>query len=111
MWVMVVSQTYYFLAASERFLSDHQAQEVLEERIRYYGDTGKAIDFWYMKNPRFLEAPELAELRRRCPLPAAAVASTDAGFILWFAHRLQYVVQGQFEAPSTAIPDPLAVAS
>ncbi|BAC88823.1 MgPME-cyclase complex family protein [Gloeobacter violaceus] len=104
-----MAQTYYFLAASDRFLQGHQAQEVLEERTRHYLAHSKAIDFWLVRTPAFLAVPEFADLRHRCPAPAAAVVSTDGQFILWLKHRLQYVLLGQFEAPSAAIPDPLAV--
>ena len=42
------------------------------------------------------------------PRPAAAVVSTDASFIAFMKLRLEFVLRGQFEAPSAAIPDPLA---
>ncbi|UFP96098.1 MgPME-cyclase complex family protein [Gloeobacter morelensis] len=103
-----MAQTYYFLVASDHFLQGHQTQEVLEERTRHYLAQGKAIDFWWVRSPAFLDAPQLADIRRRCPSPAAAVVSTDGQFVLWLKHRLQYVLMGQFEAPSAAIPDPLA---
>ncbi|AGY58681.1 MgPME-cyclase complex family protein [Gloeobacter kilaueensis] len=102
-----MAQTYHYLAASERFLHEHIVEEVLEERRRDYLARNKPIDFWLVRAPAFLEA--LGE--HRCPLPAAAIVSTDGAFILWLKHRLQYVLMGSFEAPSPAIPDPLATSA
>jgi len=103
-----MSTTYHFLAASAPFFEEHIVVEILEERTRHYARHGKPIDFWLVREPQFLEAPQLAELSRRCPRPAAAIVSTDGRFIIWLKHRLQYVVTGSFEAPSPAIPEPLA---
>ena len=61
-----------------------------------------------MKQPVFLEAPEMADVKAKVPKPAAAVVSTDPTFITFLKLRLEYVVVGQFEAPTAAIPDALA---
>ena len=45
------------------------------------------------------------------PRPAAAVVSTDEKFITFMKLRLEFVALGSFEAPSRAIPDPLATLS
>lgn len=104
-----MTKTYYFLLASERFLTEEEPlAEVLEERTRHYLAQNKPIDFWLVCRPQFLEASALANLRRQCPHPAAAIISTDPQFIIWLKHRLQYVLTGTFEAPTAAIPDPLA---
>ena len=101
--------TYYYVAASQRFLLEEEPlDEVLEERDRHYQSQEKEIDFWLVKQPAFLEAPELASVKAKCPQPAAAVVSTDKTFITWLKLRLQYVAKGEFEAPSAAIPDGLA---
>ena len=51
--------TYYFVAASEAFLTQEEPlEEVLRERVRDYSEKGKEIDFWLVKQP-FLKAPEL----------------------------------------------------
>jgi hypothetical protein len=39
------------------------------------------------------------------------VVSTDATFITFMKLRLEYVIEGQFEAPTDSIPDPLAEAN
>ena len=101
--------TYYYVAASQRFLLEEEPlDEVLQERDRHYQSKEKEIDFWLIKQPAFLEAPELSATKAKCPQPAAAIVSTDKTFITWLKLRLQYVATGSFEAPSDTIPDPLA---
>ena len=102
-------QTYYYLAASQRYILDEEpTAEVLKERTRYYKEQEKAIDFFLIYQPAFLEAPELAAVKAKCPQPAVAIVSTDPQFITWLKLRLEYVTTGEFEAPSASIPDPLA---
>ena len=104
--------TYHFVAASERFLTaEEPLEEVLRERVRNYGEQGKAIDFWLIKRPAFLDAPELAAQMASVPRPAAAVVSTDETFITFLKLRLEFVAKGRFEAPSATIPDALAAAA
>ncbi|WP_346292661.1 MgPME-cyclase complex family protein [Sphaerothrix gracilis] len=101
--------TYYFAAASQRFLLEEEPfDEVIKERIRHYQEQEKEKDFWLIVQPAFLEAPELAEVKAKCPQPAAAVVSTNPTFITWLKLRLEYIATGEFEAPSDTIPDPLA---
>ncbi|MGC1306149.1 MAG: MgPME-cyclase complex family protein [Phormidesmis sp.] len=101
--------TYYYVAASQRFLLEEEPfDEVLKERYRHYQSQEKEIDFWLIKQPAFLEAPELAEVKAKCPQPSAAVVSTDKTFVTWLKLRLEYVAIGEFEAPSATIPDALA---
>jgi hypothetical protein len=102
-------QTYYYLAASQRYILDEEpTAEVLKERTRYYKEQEKSIDFFLIHQPAFLEAPELAIVKAKCPQPAVAIVSTDPQFITWLKLRLEYVTTGEFEAPSASIPDPLA---
>lgn len=102
-------QTYYYVLASRTFLLEEEPlDEVLKERTRHYREQEKAIDFWLVQQPAFLEAPEMAEVKAKCPQPAVAVVSTDRSFITWLKLRLEYVVVGEFQAASGTIPDPLA---
>lgn len=102
-------QTYYYILASQRFLLEEEPfEEVLKERTRYYQEQEKEIDFWLVKEPAFLEAPELAAVKAKCPRPAVAVISTNPQFITWLRLRLEYVLTGEFQAPSDTIPQPLA---
>jgi len=99
---------YYFVLASQRFLLEEEPlEEVLRERTRDYEDKGKEIDFWLVKDPAFLESPEFAEIKAQCPQPCAAVISTDRNVIVWLKLRLEYVLKGEFQAPSDNIPNPI----
>lgn len=101
--------TYHYILASQRFLIEEEPlEEVLKERTRNYQETGKDIDFWLIQQPTFLEAPEMAAVKQKCPQPAAAIVSTNPQFITWLKLRLEFVLTGEFEAPSGSIPDPLA---
>jgi hypothetical protein len=103
---------YHFVAASEAFLTvEEPLDEVLRERVRNYSEQGKTIDFWLVKQPAFLQAPELQGIASQVPQPAAAVVSTDPKFIDFMKLRLEFVAKGSFEAPSSAIPDALASAA
>jgi hypothetical protein len=100
--------TYHFCLASRRFLLEEEPfAEVLKERTRNYHEREKEIDFWLVEQPAFLEAPEFSEFKAKCPQPAVAVISTDPKFITWLRLRLEYVLTGQFDAPSESIPEPL----
>lgn len=103
------SKTYYYVLASQRFLLEEEPfEEVLKERVRDYQEKNKEIDFWLVKQPAFLEAPEMAEIKKKCPQPSVAVISTHKPFIVWLKLRLEYVITGEFDAPSATIPDALA---
>lgn len=102
-------QTYHYVLASQKFLLEEEPfEEVLKERTRHYHETEKELDFWQVKQPAFLEAPEMVEVKAKCPQPSVAVISTNPQFITWLKLRLEYVLTGQFQAPSETIPDPLA---
>ncbi|MBD1828724.1 DUF2488 family protein [Microcoleus vaginatus GB1-A2] len=102
-------QTYYYVLASQRFLLEEEAlDEVFKERTRNYKEQEKEIDFWLVKQPAFLEAPAMAEVKAKCPQPSAAIISIDPVFITWLKLRLEYVLTGEFQAPSPTIPDALA---
>lgn len=101
--------TYYYVLASQKFLLEEEPfDEVIEERVRNYKEQNKEIDFWVVKQPAFLEAPEMAEVKAKCPQPSVAVISTNKQMITWLRLRLEYVLTGQFDAPSESIPDALA---
>jgi hypothetical protein len=89
-------------------MEEEPLEEVLRERTRHYHEQEKEIDFWLVKQPAFLEAPQMAKIKAKCPIPAAAIISTNSQFITWLKLRLEYVVVGEFQAPSETIPNPLA---
>jgi hypothetical protein len=102
-------QNYYYILASQRFLLEEEPlDEVLKERTRNYHEQEKEIDFWLVKQPAFLEAPEMAAIKAQCPQPAVAVISTNSQFITWLKLRLEFVLSGEFQAPSQSIPNPVA---
>lgn len=101
--------TYYYTLASKKFLLEQEPfAEVLQERVRNYNEREKEIDFWLVEDPAFLEASEMADVKAQVPQPAVAIISTDKVFITWTKLRLEYVLTGEFKAPSESIPEPLA---
>jgi hypothetical protein len=108
-FLFTLMQTYHYVLASRNFLLEEEPlAEVLKERVRNYHEQEKEIDFWLIEQPAFLNAPELAEAKSKCPQPAVAVVSTNPQFIVWLKLRLEYVFVGEFNAPSASIPEPLA---
>jgi hypothetical protein len=102
-------QTYYYVLASQNFLlQEEPIDEVLKERTRHYHEQEKEIDFWLVKQPGFLDAPQLSQVKAKCPQPAVAIISTNPQFITWLKLRLEYVITGEFQAPSETIPNALA---
>ena len=101
---------YYFVAASEKFLTvEEPLEEILKERGRNYKENGKEIDFWLLKNPSFLQTTQFVDLLAKIPSPPAAVLSTDKKFITFLKLRLEFVAVGEFESPSAEINDPFKV--
>ena len=102
--------TYYFVAASEKFLTvEEPLAEILKERERNYKENNKEIDFWLLKNPSFLQTTQFVDLKAKIPLPSAAIVSTDKKFITFLKLRLEFVAVGEFECPNAEISDPFKV--
>ena len=103
-------KTYFFVAASEKFLTiEEPLEEILKERQRNYEENNKEIDFWLLKNPSFLKTTQFNDLKAKIPSPPAAVLSTDKKFITFLKLRLEFVAVGEFEFPNAEITDPLKV--
>jgi len=101
---------YFFVAASEKFLTvEEPLEEILKERERNYKENNKEKDFWLLKNPSFLRASKFVELTERIPSPPAAVLSTDKKFITFLKLRLEFIAVGEFECPNAEINDPFKV--
>jgi hypothetical protein len=101
--------TYYYVLASQKFLLEEEPfEEVLKERRRNYAENNQEIDFWQVLQPAFLNAPELAAVKAKAPEKNVAIITTNKTFSVWLKLRLEYVLTGEFEAPSDAIPDLLA---
>ena len=103
-------KTYYFVAASEKFLTiEEPLEEILKERERNYKENNKEIDFWLLKKPAFLNTTKFVDLKAKIPSPQAAVLSTDKKFITFLKLRLEFVAVGEFEFPNAEITDPFKV--
>ena len=102
--------TYFFVAASEKFLTvEEPIEEILKERMRNYKENNKQIDFWLLKNPSFLQTTQFADLKAKIPSPPAAILSTDKKFITFLKLRLEFVAVGEIEFPHAEITDPFKV--
>ena len=102
--------TYFFIAASEKFLTvEEPLEEILKERERNYVEISKEKDFWLLKNPSFLQTSQFADLKAKIPSPPATVLSTDKKFITFLKLRLEFVAVGEFECPNAEIIDPFKV--
>ena len=102
--------TYFFVAASEKFLTfEEPIEEILKERMRNYKENNKEIDFWLLKNPSFLQTTQFADLKTKIPSTPAVVLSTDKKFITFLKLRLEFVGVGEFECPNAEIIDPFKV--
>ena len=102
--------TYFFVAASEKFLTiEEPLEEILKERRRNYKENKKEIDFWLLKNPSFLKSSKFDNLAAKIPNTPAAVISTDKKFITFLKLRLEFVAIGEFEFPNVEITDPFKV--
>ena len=103
-------KTYFFVAASEKFLTvEEPVEEILRERMRNYKENNKDIDFCLLKNPSFLQTTQFVDLKAKIPSPPAAVLSTDKKFITFLKLRLEFVAVGEFECPNAEITDPFKV--
>ena len=99
--------TYFFVAASEKFLTvEEPLEEILKERVRNYKENKKEIDFWLLINPSFLKSSKFVDLSAKIPNTPAAVISTDKKFITFLKLRLEFVAVGEFESPNAEIKDP-----
>ena len=95
--------TYYYVLASQKFLIEEEPlAEVLKERNRHYQEQEKELDFWFVKDPAFLNLALLQEIKAKCPKPSAAVISTNKQFIDWLKLRLEFVLTGNFVADSVS---------
>ena len=102
--------TYFFVAASEKFLTvEEPLEEILKERKRNYKENNKEIDFWLLKNPSFIRTTQFIDLISKIPSPSAAILSTDKKFITFLKLRLEFVAVGEFEFPNAEITDPFKV--
>lgn len=88
---------YYFAVASKKFLLEEEPiEEILRERMNYYNNHYKMIDFWLVENPDFLHLPEMSRIRNRLGATTASIISTNPLFINWLKLRIGFIITGYF---------------
>ena len=107
---------YYFVVASNKFLlKEEPVEEVLRERVQHYRRMDINIDFWLIKGPTFLTAPNFLQLRSCLPIQdisqCTAIISTNERFVRWLKLRYNNVAIGHFYGPTSTIPSPLGTCS
>ena len=71
------------MASAEFFFNEPQNEslpEQLRERVRYFRETGRSIDFYIVPEPKWLEA-KYPEESKRVKRPCVALVSTDKSWI------------------------------
>lgn len=94
---------YYFIIASSKFLLKNEPlEEMLRERAQFLRREKKPITFWVVKSPKFLESPQLNDLKSKITeaglsgVELTAILSVDQTFTTWLKLRLQNVGYGDF---------------
>lgn len=97
--------SYYFAIASQSFfLVQEPIEEILRERIQYYENINKEVDFWFVLNPSFISSIDNTSYTN-FPNDLAAIVSLDKDFIKWLKLRITFVCTGSFESKSLFIPN------
>lgn len=89
------TQWYGLVANAEFYCNDVQNEplaEQLRERVRYFAEQNRAIDFFLIPNPTWLDAkfPQQAKQVKR---PCMALVSTDKQWITFMKLRLDRVLK------------------
>ncbi|KDP45664.1 hypothetical protein JCGZ_17271 [Jatropha curcas] len=89
---------YYFVVANAKFMLDEEEhfQELMFERLRYYGERNKEQDFWLVIEPKFLD--KFPNITNRLKRPAVALVSTNGPWITFMKLRLDRVLSDSYEA-------------
>lgn len=92
---------YYFAVASKSFFLDQEPiEEILRERVNYYRNSNKEIDFWFILDPDFSFTSEERNNSQRSEKSLAAIVSLDQEFIKWLKLRTVFVSIGNFQSTS-----------
>eukprot|EP00243_Klebsormidium_subtile_P011613 TRINITY_DN666_c0_g1_i1.p1 TRINITY_DN666_c0_g1~~TRINITY_DN666_c0_g1_i1.p1 ORF type:complete len:231 (-),score=60.30 TRINITY_DN666_c0_g1_i1:336-1028(-) len=93
---------YSFVVANAKFMlwEEEDFVELMKERLRYYEEQNRELDFWLVYEPEFLE--DLPDITKRLGRPAVALVSRDATWITFMKLRLDRVLKGEFEASANA---------
>lgn len=99
---------YYFIIGSQNFLlKEEPLEEVLRERFQYCLREKKAMNFWLIKSPKFLQSQKMNLLQTRLPQKSVVILSTSEMFARWLKLRYHHVGIGSFISPSFSIPNAL----
>ncbi|KAK6920001.1 Ycf54 protein [Dillenia turbinata] len=92
------SNKYYFVVANAKFMLDEEEhfKELLNERLRLYGERNKEQDFWLVIEPQFLD--KFPKITSRLKRPAVALVSTNGPWITFMKLRLDRVLSESYEA-------------
>nr|QCI04855.1 hypothetical protein [Bornetia secundiflora] len=92
---------YYFALATQNFLiNEEPIEEILRERILYYKNFKKNIDFWFVMNPDFLQNSHIDNFNYNKSSSYAAIVSSNPKFIQWLKLRIGFVATGYFKSES-----------
>lgn len=91
---------YYFVVANAKFMLDEEEhfKELMEERLRLFGERKMEQDFWLVIEPKFLD--KFPSITKRLKRPAVALVSTNGPWITFMKLRLDRVLSESYEADS-----------
>nr|YP_009396726.1 hypothetical protein [Ophidocladus simpliciusculus]ARW65912.1 hypothetical protein [Ophidocladus simpliciusculus] len=96
---------YYFAIASENFFLDQEPiEEILRERIQYYVNNNREIDFWFVLNSTSINIIQNDNSYFDMSDSLAAIVSLDKQFIQWLKLRVSFVQIGSFKSESIFVP-------
>lgn len=98
---------YYFAVASKSFFLDQEPiEEILRERVNYYKNSHKEIDFWFVLDPQFSCLADKVNNPQKAEKSLAAIVSLDQEFIKWLKLRIVFVQTGNFQSTSIFLSSP-----
>ncbi|KNA22071.1 hypothetical protein SOVF_037420 [Spinacia oleracea] len=94
------TKKYYFVVANAKFMLDEEEhfKELMEERLRMFGERKMEQDFWLVIEPKFLD--KFPNVTKRLKRPAVALVSTNGPWITYMKLRLDRVLAESYEADS-----------
>nr|ARW64892.1 hypothetical protein [Polysiphonia sertularioides] len=92
---------YYFAIATKSFLLNQEPiEEILRERVNFYKNSGREIDFWFVLDPEFPHLIDKVNNLEKVRKPLAAIVSLDQEFIKWLKLRVVFIKVGNFKSSS-----------
>nr|YP_009399024.1 hypothetical protein [Taenioma perpusillum]ARW68421.1 hypothetical protein [Taenioma perpusillum] len=92
---------YYFALASKSFLlNEEPLEEILRERIEYYRNNNKDVDFWFISDPHSIDILKVNINNIKIDYSYGAIISLDEYFIKWLKLRMSFIAIGKFSSKS-----------